>query len=645
MADLTLKFGVQGDSTLKSAVSAVNSQIKSLDAEMKLAVSEMANMDNAEEKAAKKNEILGKQYDANRQKLDLLNKQHEASKKTLEDLGKQLEEAKARTGDNSAEVAKLQNAYNKQAKATADLGTELTKTKTKMQDAKNGMDGLESETKQAKQAMDDAKGSVVSFGDMLKAKLTGEAIIGGVKKLASGLKDLALGSAFAADDIATLSVVTGISTDALQEYQYMAQLVDVDVSTVTGSLKKLTTNMNSAAKGSSSAQAAFQKLGVQWANNDGTLRNSQDVFADILEALGTIENETERDAMAMDLFGKSAQDLNPMILAGKDTLAEYAKQAHDTGYVMDEEMLNKNLAVSDSYELMQNSITALKNTIGTEFAPVLQEAIEGLTSLLQWITDNKDMIVQYAVPAVAALTAGFIAYKGAMLAMSIIDTVKKATEGMTLAQAALNAVMNANPIAIVVTVIAGLVAALVTAYHTSDTFRAKVDAAFTKVKDAIIRAIDWIKEAVQWLKDLPGNALKWGKDMIDNFVQGIKNKINAVGDAVRSVANKVKSFLGFSEPDEGPLSNFHTYGPDMMELYAEGINKNVGLVARASRNAAAAVRNGLSNASGTINATGALAGATGGAGVTQVLRLVVDGKTLAEIVNQNNQWIQRANNL
>ena len=645
MADLTLKFGVQGDSTLKSAVSAVNSQIKSLDAEMKLAVSEMANMDNAEEKAAKKNEILGKQYDANRQKLDLLNKQHEASKKTLEDLGKQLEEAKARTGDNSAEVAKLQNAYNKQAKATADLGTELTKTKTKMQDAKNGMDGLESETKQAKQAMDDAKGSVVSFGDMLKAKLTGEAIVGGVKKLASGLKDLALGSAFAADDIATLSVVTGISTDALQEYQYMAQLVDVDVSTVTGSLKKLTTNMNSAAKGSSSAQAAFQKLGVQWANNDGTLRNSQDVFADILEALGTIENETERDAMAMDLFGKSAQDLNPMILAGKDTLAEYAKQARDTGYVMDEEMLNKNLAVSDSYELMQNSITALKNTIGTEFAPVLQEAIEGLTSLLQWITDKKDMIVQYAVPAVAALTAGFIAYKGAMLAMSIIDTVKKATEGMTLAQAALNAVMNANPIAIVVTVIAGLVAALVTAYHTSDTFRAKVDAAFTKVKDAIIRAIDWIKEAVQWLKDLPGNALKWGKDMIDNFVQGIKNKINAVGDAVKSVANKVKSFLGFSEPDEGPLSNFHTYGPDMMELYAEGINKNVGLVARASRNAAAAVRNGLSNASGTINTTGALAGATGGAEVTQVLRLVVDGKTLAEIVNQNNQWIQRANNL
>lgn len=645
MADLTLKFGVQGDSTLKSAVSAVNSQIKSLDAEMKLAVSEMANMDNAEDKAAKKNEILGKQYDANRQKLDLLNKQHEASKKTLEDLGKQLEEAKARTGDNSAEVAKLQNAYNKQAKATADLGTELIKTKTKMQDAKNGMDGLESETKQAKQAMDDAKGSVVSFGDMLKAKLTGEAIIGGVKKLAGGLKDLALGSAFAADDIATLSVVTGISTDALQEYQYMAQLVDVDVSTVTGSLKKLTTNMNSAAKGSSSAQAAFQKLGVQWANSDGTLRNSQDVFADILEALGTIENETERDAMAMDLFGKSAQDLNPMILAGKDTLTEYAKQAHDTGYVMDEEMLNKNLAVSDSYEMMQNSITALKNTIGTEFAPVLQEAIEGLTSLLQWITDNKDMIIEYAVPAVAALTAGFIAYKGAMLAMSIIDTVKKATEGMTLAQAALNAVMKANPIAIVVTVIAGLVTALVTAYHTSDTFRAKVDAAFTKVKDAIIRAIDWIKEAVQWLKDLPGNALKWGKDMIDNFVQGIKNKINAVGDAVKSVANKVKSFLGFSEPDEGPLSNFHTYGPDMMELYAEGINKNVGLVARASRNAAAAVRNGLSNAAGTVNATGALAGATGGAGVTQVLRLVVDGKTLAEIVNQNNQWIQRANNL
>lgn len=641
MADLTLKFGVQGDSTLKSAVSAINAQIKSLDAEMKLAVSEMANMDSEEAKTAKQTEILGKQYDANRQKAELLGKQYADSQKRLEELGRQLEDAKNRTGDNSAEVAKLQNAYNKQAKATADLGTELNKTKTKMQEAKNGMDGLEKETKEADEALQNAEKSTSSFGDALKAKLTGEAIIGAVKKLSSALKSLALDAAFTSDEILTMSTVTGLSTDALQEYKYMAELVDVDLDTITGSLKKLTSNMSTATKGSGSAYEAFKQLGVEFQNTDGTLRNSQDVFNDAITALAGIENETERDAVAMSLFGKSATDLNPLIATGKENLEAYAQQAHDTGYVMSEEMLKSNVAVSDSYELMQNSITTLKNTIGTEFAPVLQTVIEKLTDLLQWITDNKDMIMDYAIPAVAGLTAAFVAYKGAMAAMTIINTVKNATEGMTLAQAALNAIMAANPIVLVVTAIAALVAALVTAYKTSDTFREKVDNAFGRVKDAIVSAIDWIKNAVEWLKELPQRALTWGKDMIDNFIQGIKSKISAVGDAVKGVANKIKSFLGFSEPDEGPLSDFHTYGPDMMKLYAEGINDNVGLVARASRNVANTVKSRLSG-SASYGSSGSLAGAA--AGGTQVIQLVVSGRTLAEIVNSENKWIQRENN-
>lgn len=643
MADITLKFGVQGDSTLKSAISAVNSQIKSLDADMKLAVSEMANMDSAEEKAAKKSEILSKQYDANRQKLDLLSKEYADSQKKLEGLGKQLEEAKSKTGDNSAEVAKLQNAYNKQAKATSDLGTELTKTKTRMQEAKNGMDGLEGETKEAKKAMDDAKDSASSFGDMLKAKITGEAIIGGIKKLAEGLKDLAFGAAFTSDELLTMSTVTGISTDTLQEYKYMAELVDVSLDTITGSLKKLTSNMSSASKGSGAAYEAFGKLGVQFQNTDGTLRDSQDVFNDALVALGKIENETERDALAMQLFGKSAQDLNPMIVAGKEQLDAYAQQAHDTGYVMSEEMLKSNVAVSDSYEVMQNSITALKNTIGTEFAPVLQQIIDGFTNLLQWITDNKDMIEDYAIPAVVGLTTAFVTYKAAMVAMSIINTVRKATESMTLAQAALNAIMAANPIVLVVTAIAALVAAFITAYKTSDEFRAKVDAAFQKVKDAITTAIDWIKDKVEWLKNLPQQALTWGRDMLDNFVRGIKDKIAKLGDALKGAAQKVKSFLGFSEPEEGPLSNFHTYAPDMMKLYASGITQNVGLVSNATKKAAAAVKSGFS-AAASASIFGSPALAAYGSGGTQVIQLVVDGRTLAEIVNKNNKVIQRASN-
>lgn len=71
-----------------------------------------------------------------------------------------------------------------------------------------------------------------------------------------------------------------------------------------------------------------------------------------------------------------------------------------------------------------------------------------------------------------------------------------------------------------------------------------------------------------------GDALQWGKDMIDNFIGGIKSMIGAVGDAVKGVGDKIKSILGFSEPEEGPLSNFHTYAPDMMQLFAKGVKDN-----------------------------------------------------------------------
>ena len=85
----------------------------------------------------------------------------------------------------------------------------------------------------------------------------------------------------------------------------------------------------------------------------------------------------------------------------------------------------------------------------------------------------------------------------------------------------------------------------------------------------------------------------WGRDLIQNFIQGIKDKIGALRDTVAGVASTVKSFLGFSEPELGPLSDFHTFAPDMMRLYSEGIRDNLHLVENAAREAAAATQTGF----------------------------------------------------
>ena len=90
----------------------------------------------------------------------------------------------------------------------------------------------------------------------------------------------------------------------------------------------------------------------------------------------------------------------------------------------------------------------------------------------------------------------------------------------------------------------------------------------TNIKDAIVNGFT---AAIDWIKSLPAQALQWGADIINSIVDGIKGAIGAVGDAVKGVADKIKSFLGFSEPDEGPLSDFHTYMPDMIDLMSKGI--------------------------------------------------------------------------
>ena len=92
--------------------------------------------------------------------------------------------------------------------------------------------------------------------------------------------------------------------------------------------------------------------------------------------------------------------------------------------------------------------------------------------------------------------------------------------------------------------------------------------------DAINFLLDKAEEAVDFFTELPDRALTWGKDLIDSFVNGIKGAIGSLGEAVSSAAQTVADFLGFSEPERGPLSDFHTYAPDMMDLYANGIREN-----------------------------------------------------------------------
>lgn len=98
------------------------------------------------------------------------------------------------------------------------------------------------------------------------------------------------------------------------------------------------------------------------------------------------------------------------------------------------------------------------------------------------------------------------------------------------------------------------------------------------IKYAVSKTVEAGKSIVNavgdGIKSLASEAITWGKDMIDNFVSGIKSKISAVTSAVSGIAQTIRDRIAFSEPKEGPLSDFHTYAPDMMDLFIKGIRDN-----------------------------------------------------------------------
>ena len=150
-----------------------------------------------------------------------------------------------------------------------------------------------------------------------------------------------------------------------------------------------------------------------------------------------------------------------------------------------------------------------------------------------------------------------------------------------------------------------------------------IKATIGNVRDAIVTGI---QAAIDWITSLPAEALKWGSDIIDGIVSGIQSAVGRVGEAVKGVADKIKSFLGFSEPEDGPLSDFHTYMPDMIDLMASGITSGKKKVKDALEGMTGEM-SVIAKANVVSKATGRVA--TGG---------TTGGRTVTQNVNINNQF-------
>ena len=231
------------------------------------------------------------------------------------------------------------------------------------------------------------------------AKKAGAAIVAGTTAVATGLSALTLKSALAADDLNTLAKQSGFSTADIQKWQYASDLIDVSIDDIVKSAAKMKKNMISTSK---TTIAAWDQLGIKVKDGNGHLRNSTTVFYETLTALSKVQNETERDTLAMTLFGKSADSLAGIVDDGGVALQELAGKAEKAGVILSQDTLDSANDLNDKVDTLKATVKGFAGKVGSELAGRASKALDIVgshfskafnTSPMDWLNGKLDTLM------------------------------------------------------------------------------------------------------------------------------------------------------------------------------------------------------------------------------------------------------------
>lgn len=326
-----------------------------------------------------------------------------------------LNNAEAELNKMNAELEENNDALEKAGASGSKFQQAMDKVKDSVAKAKEEGTGAKGVFANLKEAFADSKGDAVGLGDAIggvtdklgislpdgaekalnslnKIPAGTAAVIGGfgllvsaIVKAESKLQDITKESAEYAKEVKTLSSVTGQSVGQVQELQYASDLIGVSYDRVKDSLKEVTNKMQDAQNGSEDTAKAFETLGVKIEGTDGNLRSADAVFYDVIDSLGNMSNQAARDALAMDLMSESAQELNPLIEVGSEGLKKYTDEAHEMGYVLDNEAVEALAATDAAQQKLLKTQEAVTKQISAEYAPYMTEALGDTADFIQKI--------------------------------------------------------------------------------------------------------------------------------------------------------------------------------------------------------------------------------------------------------------------
>jgi phage-related minor tail protein len=435
---------------------------------------------------------------------------------------KNLTEAIQLTKDRLNQLKDAQSGVQKGSAEWDALQREIIETEGRLKGLQTEMRNFGSVTAQQIKVvggkLQEAGGKIEDVGRKLSGISAGAAAIGG------GLLKLGYSAVQSADDLNTLSKQTGISTDELQKMQYASDLVDVSLEDITGALRKMKPKMDE-------NNETFKNLGVSVTNADGSLRSATDVFYDSIKALSGIQNETERDQIAMALFGKGADELAGIIDDGGEALKQYGDEAENLGLIMSGDTLDALNQTNDVIDQTKARLAGTAAQIGADVATVLGPALEKgaewigtITAKLRELTPEQTETILKIVGIVAAIGPVLVIGGKLIAGVGSLISVLGSVVGFL-----------GGPLTIA---IGAVIAIGVLLWKNWDTIKEKaislwngLKATFESIKSTITGVVQNVISKMQAL---------W--DKISTTFNNIKDKVKNVVDTIKGIFNTTISF-------------------------------------------------------------------------------------------------------